>query len=572
MKNNENWYLSAKYGLYVTLAYEGPYKGPNTHTACGCFPDGRLPLDVNELADTFDVRRFAGDCEEMGVQYVTFTAYHAHMYVLYPSEVLESRLPGHTSKRDVIRELIDALHVRGIKLQLYIHATIGDTMTEEERAALNWHDATDSYRKWNNFFNEFFDEMGARYGTDMDSYYIDMIFDYPYLDMIDRRRLRQTLLAHHPKGVITGNGEANETVDYASREDCGAFIPNAEERPAFPVQTVVCLSNTWWSTVPVSDGNAAKYTPEHLFRYLVLTAGANMGGGGLALGASPYVPGGFEPGVKEAMAALGQLIEPISESIKNTYASTSYITSAGTTIPSLMGGVAATRSVDNRFEYIHVLVPPAGNVLALPAPLDGKRFGSAAMLRTGCTAEIVQEENGIIITVPDEWDPLDTVIKLTVESVPSHTSTSFTIPHTEMSAVCDTDLPGNEAAHVLDDNPDTFWCTDSAPFHLIVLDLGATYNVNKIRVLPRQDGFTGVQLCTHISTYGIFASTDGTDYRPVASGEWQRSGHEKHVSFPPIPARYIRIYSGPDWLTAKNRKFPRGAASAAEINVEAVKS
>lgn len=572
VNTSANWYLSSKYGLYVTWAYEGPYKGPDTHTACGCYPDGRLPGSVDEIADAFDVRQFADDCKEMGVQYVNFTAYHAHMYVLYPSKVLESRLPGHTSKRDVIRELLDALHARGIKLQLYIHATIGDTMTEEERAALNWYDATDGYKQWNDFFNEFFDEMAARYGTDMDSYYIDMIFDYPYLDMIDRHRLRKTLLAYNPDVTIVGNGDVIETVDNGSREDARVFIPDSDDRLAFPVQSVVCLSDRWWSSVPASKSNAAKYAPEHLFRYLVLTAGANVGGGGLALGASPYVPGGFEPGVKETMVALGHLIEPVSESIKNTFPSASYVTPAGVSINSLKNGFVATRSVDDKYEYIHVLVPPRDNILVLPPPLDGKQFSEASMPRSGKRAEIDQDETGVRVTVPDKWDRLDTVIKLSVDSIPSYSQASISVPRSQISAVCDDEMPGHEAHRAIDGRDETFWCTSSARSHMIILDLHDEYRVNKVRVLPRQDGFTGAHLVTHITTYSVHVSLDGENYRPAATGEWKRTSEEKHASFPPIAARYIKIASGPDWQTDKNRKFPRGAASAAEINVEAVKS
>lgn len=574
MVSTPNWYLSAKYALYVTWAYEGSARGgtPRPHVACGCYPDGSLPGDVNEIADALDVGRFAEDCRDMGVEYVNFTAYHAHMYVLYPSRVVESRLPGHTSRRDVVGELADALHRRGIKLQLYIHATIGDTMTEEERARLRWHDKTGGYLAWNDFFNEFFGEMAARYRNRVDSYYIDMIFDDPYLDMIDRKRIRETLLAHDPHVVITGNGEANETVDYSSREDCDILIPEVEQRLAFPVQTVVCLSNLWWSTAPATSPRVAKYDAEHLMKYLVLTAGANVGGGGMAIGASPYVTGGFEPGIKETMVALDRLVEPVSESIKNTYASSSYITPAGASIPTLHKGIVATRSVDDRYEYVHVLVPPVGSVLELPPPLDGRRFASAVMLRSGRAAELHQDECGVRIVVPEAWDRLDTVIRLAVASIPRQSFASFTLPHADMRVIAGDGLPGHEAGKAIDDDPATFWCTNEGVSHSLVLDLGETHRVQTVRVLPRQDGFSRAELCAHISLFAVSTSLDGTHFRPVATGEWKRTGDEKRAAFPPTSTRYLRLDSGPGWLPPRHLRFPRGAASAAEINVDAARS
>jgi len=568
MSTDYNWYLASKYGLYVTIAYEGHNVNPPTDRyvdGCGIYPDGSMPSSADELADAFDVQQFAKDCEEMGVEYVTFTAYHAHLYVLYPSKVVESKLPGHTSKRDVIRELIDALHSKGIKLQLYIHATVGDTMTDEERDALGWHDSTGNYKQWNDFFNEFFDEMGARYGTDIDSYYIDMIFDYPFLDMIDRQRLRQTLLAHNPNVVITGNGDATETTDYSSREDCRVYVEDAGQRFSYPVQTVVCLSKDWWTTVPDSGPNAARYSPEHLFKYLVLTAGTNTCGGGLAIGASPYVTRGFEPGIKETLVALGNIIKPISESIKNTYASSSYVTPAGATIPALPNGITATKSVCGRYEYIHVLVPPAGNTIHLPPPLDGKQFVSAVMLRTGHQAELRQDSQGVHITVPDEWDPLDTVIKLTVGHIPSKSFSTAVIPQEQIIAVSSDHVPGYEAIKAIDGDTSTIWLTNEDRFHSIVLNLGKVYEVAKLRVLPRQDGASASHLWTHIGIYSIFASIDGNSYVPVATGEWKRTLEEKSVSFPPVKAQYIKLVAGPD----RNCQFMKGAVSAAEINVEA---
>ena len=46
--------------------------------------DGTLPATFQETLEQFDVERFAEDCREMGVEYVNFTSYHGHMYVLWP--------------------------------------------------------------------------------------------------------------------------------------------------------------------------------------------------------------------------------------------------------------------------------------------------------------------------------------------------------------------------------------------------------------------------------------------------------------------------------------------------------
>ncbi len=556
-----NFYLTSKLGLYVTFAYEGGGK-------CGCYPDGSQPQTFRELIDGFDAEAFACECAEIGVDYVNFTAYHANMYPLYPSEYLKKMLPGHSAERDVIRELIDALHKRNIKLQLYIHATIGDTMKEEDRTRLGFHDSAGGYQRWNDFVNGFFAELAARYGTDIDSYYFDMIFDKPFLTMIDFKRLYQTIKSANPDVVVVGNGESNDAVDYGSREDGMADFAVAEDRMAYPTQTVICLSDWWWSTKPNTVKNAAKYTPEHLFKLFVLTCGANTEGGGIAIGASPYVGGGFEPNVKETLLQFSKLVQPIAESLKNTLPSRSYITPAGFRIPDLLYGITATTSAGGRYEYIHVLCPPEGKRIHLPLPRDGKRFVSAEMLRTGNPAEIQYDNDGITILVPDEWDVLDTVIKLNYEELPKEEFQTETLPREKMSVLSSSStVCGCGPEKLLDGKTDTFWWTTGDILSRITLQLDQEYEICRIRVLPRQDG-AGEKLISHISLYSVFVSTDGEHYIPVASGEWKRSMDEKNVSFPPVMARYVRIVSGPNWLPESWRVFPVSSSSAANISID----
>ena len=559
-----NWFLSSKYAIYVTWAYEAP------HGACGCYPDGTLPVTFDEMADAFDARRFAEDCAAFGVQYVNFTAYHAHLNMLYPSRILNERIPGHTVKKDIIRELINELHKRGIKLQLYIHATIGDSMTDEEREVLGWHDSTGGYKKWNDFINELFNELCERYGTDIDSYYIDMIFHEPFLEIIDRPRLIRTLTKYNPEVVVVGNGQATDGVHYGSREDAMVEYKDADDRPAYPAQTVVCLTGTWWSVHPDNLPSVVRYTPEHLFCYMVLTASANTEGGGLAIGVSPYISMGYEPGVREAMLGIGALIKPVSESILNTLPSSAYITPAGMQIKHLPYGFVATRSTDGIKEYIHVLNAPNGNTIKIPVPLDGSCYMSARMLRTGHPAILLQNEDGVTITVPDQWNELDTVIVLSRDASVICKPARGKLLSNDGVTVTDSEFrDGHTPELLLDGDPCTFWCTSEGISHTIMLDLGHEYDVCALHVLPRQEQNIE-SLVTHITSYAIWAGADKESLRPVATGEWKRTPDEKCVAFSTIHARYIRLDAGPEWLPPDWRVYPRSAASAACVAVEVV--
>jgi hypothetical protein len=482
---------------------------------------------------------------------------------------VESRLPGHASIRDLVRELIDALHAYGIKVQFYLHATIGDTFTEEQRAATGWYDATDHYRAWNDFINRFFDEFTARYRSDLDSIYIDMITYDEYLDRIDKPRLRRTILANCPGIPIVGNGNAEEVVDYGSRED-GAFrILEVDDRQSYAQQSVVCLAFYWWASAPETARPQPYYTPEHLFRYMVLTAGTNAAGGGLAIGASPYATGGWEPGVLETFLGVRKLLDPIRESILDTYPSTSYITPGGAAIPSLENGITATRSPDDAFEYLHVLVPPVRNsddlarTLDLPLPLDGRTFSDATMLRSGHLAHLVQDGSGVHLTIPDAWDPLDTVIRLTVSHRPEWPAGSRLLPLSGIRASASNCAEGHPADHAVDGNDATYWATDTSVPNWIQLDFGETHRVNRVDYRPRQDGSTGAVRKTAINAYNIKVSEDGVHFITVAQGEWKVTGEDRTVRFPPVKARYVRLEAPIGYIYM----FGEGRVAASEVRI-----
>lgn len=136
------------------------------------------------------------------------------------------------------------------------------------------------------------------------------------------------------------------------------------------------------------------------------------------------------------------------------------------------------------------------------------------------------------------------------------------IPQSKMTATAtseETIGENNSAAMAIDGNPQTIWHTkwdksDKLP-QSIILDLGDTYNINKVEYLPRQDsGLSGV-----ITKYNLYASTDGQNFTKVgADGIWKMDHLQKTATFSTVSARYVKLEA----LEAYN-----GWAAAAEINV-----
>lgn len=112
--DTKHWFLGSHYGLFTHYTY----RNPSIHQTI--FPDGSHPAHLDDLGDQFNAVQFAADVSAFGVDYVTFTAWHAEMNVLYPSAKNQAWRLGHATTRDVIRDLIDALQPYNIKLMLYI--------------------------------------------------------------------------------------------------------------------------------------------------------------------------------------------------------------------------------------------------------------------------------------------------------------------------------------------------------------------------------------------------------------------------------------------------------------------
>src|SRR5215831_16497384 len=113
------------------------------------------------------------------------------------------------------------------------------------------------------------------------------------------------------------------------------------------------------------------------------------------------------------------------------------------------------------------------------------------------------------------------------------------------------------ATNAIDGNPATIWHTEwfqqTAPLpHTLVLDLGAQYQVDGFRYLPRQDGIDNGT----IASYQFYVSPDGTTWgNAVTAGILAADTTEKTVRFPATLGRYVRLVvlseiNGNAWTSA----------------------
>jgi alpha-L-fucosidase len=94
----------------------------------------------------------------------------------------------------------------------------------------------------------------------------------------------------------------------------------------------------------------------------------------------------------------------------------------------------------------------------------------------------------------------------------------------------------------------SLWQSNAGLPQSVTLDLGSKYNnLEYLGYMPRQDHVTvGTVTSAYvttgdITTYNIYASTDGTAFTKISSGTWAVDGNIKRVTFTPVTARYIRL-------------------------------
>ena len=91
--------------------------------------DGRRG-DFEKAVDAFDVPRFVAQLKDAGARHVIFTSSWADQHPPAPCPALDRILPGRTTKRNLLREIADALAAEGIRTILYYNQS-GDRTDRE---------------------------------------------------------------------------------------------------------------------------------------------------------------------------------------------------------------------------------------------------------------------------------------------------------------------------------------------------------------------------------------------------------------------------------------------------------
>ena len=399
-------FARARVGLFTHYTYATYAEDKGTDyggTRCSR-DDPRQARSAEEAAFLFDGEKYAETAEALGAEYVVFTVCHAGFNLLYPSALMKACGCPHkcAESSDAVRKLIDGLKPRGIPLVLYMPPNDDHDIPDEDLKKLGWYGSRDARME---FLKKLIREIYDRYGSDIAGFWFDQCG--PDRSVCDFVR------ACNPDAVvmintgITANTEKHPDSDFLVSEYYGSIESGDSDILPVHYSQVNRQIGNWWAC-----GGKAPTDARNLYRYTVRTiAVEGQFNGGVAWSCGPYLDQTWEDGVRELLGELGDLLRS-HEGIYGTVPGRSYPEAPDSVLDKAMWGVS-TEEEDGGTVYLHVLNLPADGLLHLPAPADGKRF-SAAFCGTQ-PLPLQRKGDGYLVGMPEDCDPIDTVIRLTAE-------------------------------------------------------------------------------------------------------------------------------------------------------------
>ncbi|MFI5382098.1 MAG: alpha-L-fucosidase [Tepidisphaerales bacterium] len=434
------WWREARFGMFVHWGLysglAGTWEGKPVGTKGGMeWIQQRVKADTDTYAKkaiplfkpTPDfARQWARLAKEAGCRYVVFTSKHHEGFALHDSKVGDYNA-GAVLHRDLVKEIVDALHAEGLKVGFY-HSVI-DWHHDQYAYALSkqlphplkgqpYPNGQRDHAKYLDYLHAQVSELMSNYGP------IDVLWwDYSAQDfqgdaawrasdLMRMVRAKQPAIIMNnrlfriPEAGFTGMG--TDSISSQLDPKYGDFITPEQHIPATGMpgvdwETCMTLNTTWG----YSDHDHAWKSDETLIRNLIDIASK---GGNYLLNIGPKGDGSVPAESIRSMQAIGAWMKTNGESI--------YATSASPFVK-LDWGRCTQKKLDggNTRLYLHVFDWPAGGKLIVPG-LTSKP-SKAALLADGKSLAVSADAGQVIVTVPAEApDKIATVIALDIEGSP----------------------------------------------------------------------------------------------------------------------------------------------------------
>jgi hypothetical protein len=212
LRASTQWLREAKYGLMFQWGGWGyPEHGP------------KKPWP--KMIDDFNVEAFADMAQECGAGYVIWSVTWISYHFPAPIKAIDRIAPGHTSHRDLVGDLADALAKRNIRLMLYYHHGHDDS----DWWSRNWdHADPDRKEKFLNNLCDVLTEVGQRYGKRVAGWFIDdgmLLYPAPF------ERITKAAKAGNPDRLVSYNSWLLPRLTEFQEVHMGEGFMGSEETP-----------------------------------------------------------------------------------------------------------------------------------------------------------------------------------------------------------------------------------------------------------------------------------------------------------------------------------------------------
>jgi alpha-L-fucosidase len=394
------WFQDARFGMFVhwgvySVLGDGEWVMNNRKIPVADYE--KLPAFFNPIS--FDAAQWVSLAKAAGMKYITITSKHHDGFAMFDSKVSDYNIVARTPyKKDPMKALADECRRQGLKLFFYYSQLDWHNPDYYPRGNTG-HDAgrpdSGSWPRYLDYMNAQLSELLTNYG-DIGGIWFDGWWDRPDADW----KLGTTYALIHklqPQALIGSNhhrrpnpGEDFQMFEKDLPGGHSQSFNSDSEIGSLPLETCETMNGAWGFNI---TDRRYKSTRE-LIRYLVRAAGSNAN---FLLNVGPMPDGRIQPEFVTRLREVGAWTSKYGESIYGT---------RGGPIPPHPWGVTTRKG--NRV-YVHVLDPSDASLLLPPLPAA---VLSAKLLDGGRAVDFKTGEFGVVLTLPKDLDPIDTVVVL----------------------------------------------------------------------------------------------------------------------------------------------------------------
>lgn len=243
-----------------------------------------------QAVNDFDVEKFADSVESFGAKHVIFTVAHAWQQLPCPCAALDSYISGRTTPRDLMKDIIDELTNRNIRVVFYYNHSCNHNEDSAWQAASGYNDITDesSMAAFGSKICSIVRELSLRYGDGVSAWWFDSAtsvddskpwpnnksanyvagLSFPWNDLFAAARAGNPHVAVAVNWDVGATDQHELATDYLSGETekidaYGNFFPFAPGELQDHIWTRMDSSDWFWQGGDVS-GYGSRFSAEQL--------------------------------------------------------------------------------------------------------------------------------------------------------------------------------------------------------------------------------------------------------------------------------------------------------------------